>query len=809
KAEAQTGSSTPNNDPFWVDLVSHEIGHQFGADHTFNATTDSCGSGNRNATTAYEPGSGSTIMAYAGICSPNDVQNFSDDYFHAISLQQMTAYILGGGTCAATSAPGNQTPEVSAGPDYAIPVQTPFTLTATGSDPNGDTLTYCWEQWDLGAANALTSADTGVGPLFRSLPPSTSPSRTLPKLSNLLSNTASNLEKLPAVSRTMHFRCTVRDNRAGGGGTAYDDVALNVVGTAGPFRVTAPNTAGTRSGNTTVTWDVAGTTAAPILCSSVNILLSTDGGNTWPTTLRLGTPNDGSETVTLPNLNSSTARIRVEAAGNIFFDVSDANFTLVPGGGAGAPVFGNPGGAVVADTLGNGNGNGRADPGETALELTLPVRNIGSATATGVSATLAAVTAGITLPQNTAVYPDLPVNTTGVNAATDVVGVPAGHACGAPFPVRLTVRSLQATNVVDYTFTTGAPATEQVFSFAGASAIPDGTGATLNIALPVSGVVGNITDVNFAFTGTNCGVATGTGLQHPYVSDLTVVLRSPTGTEVTLMQEIGLTALARGPNFCGTVLDDSGTDGSIQDVGDDAGPYTGTFTPFQSLSAFNNLNANGTWTLKVTDNYAGDSGTVRGFSVRITGTTTCTAPDSTPASANLALAAVTTPATVSTSSVTRTVLTVNNLGPDPCQAAVLTVPMPAGVQSVSFTPAGTQQGSNLVFGLGNIASGANKVVTIDWNLGLATPGPQTRTASVTATTADPSAPNNSAAVNLTVADLDGDTLPDFNDPDMDGDALPNDWELAFFGGVTNALPSAHGDTDSFTNLQEYIAATDP
>lgn len=812
KAEGQTGSDEPNNDPFWVDLVSHEIGHQFGADHTFNATTDSCGDGNRNATTAYEPGSGSTIMAYAGICAPNDVQNFSDPYFHAISLQQMTSFILAGGTCAATSAPGNQTPEVNAGLDRTIPARTPFTLTATATDGDGDPLTYCWEQWDLGAANSLTSSDTGVGPLFRSLPPSFSPSRTLPKLSSLLANTTSNLEKLPTLARTMRFRCTVRDNHPGGGGTAVDEVVLNVVGTAGPFRVTAPNTAVTRSGSTTITWDVANTTASPILCSSVNILLSTDGGNTWPTLLRLGTPNDGTETVTLPNINSTTARIRVEAVDNIFFDVSDVNFTVLPGGGSGAPVFGNPGGATIADTLGNGNGNGRADPGETALELVLPVRNIGTGPASGVTATLAAVTAGVIISQASSTYSDLPVDTTGVNTDTFLVGVPGSHPCGSPFTVRLTVRSTQATNVVDYTFTTGAPAAPISYTFTGATAIPDDQPLGVSIPIQVSsasGMSGAITDVDFSFDGTNCSINSGTGLQHAYVSDLTVTLISPTGTEVILMEEIGLANVAQGPNFCGTVLDDAAAGGSIQDVGDFAGPYTGTFTPYQSLSAFNGLPAIGTWTLKIVDNFAPDSGTVRGFTLRITGTTTCTAPDSTPPSANLALSAVTSPSSVSTSSVTRTTFTLNNLGPDPSQDAVLTVPMPAGVQSASFSPAGTQQGSNLIFNLGNLALNASRTVTIDWNLGLATPGAQSRTATVSATTADPVSGNNSALVQFTVADLDLDTIPDFNDPDVDGDSIPNDWELAFFGGSTNAPASADGDMDGFTNLQEYIAMTDP
>jgi subtilisin-like proprotein convertase family protein len=488
------------------------------------------------------------------------------------------------------------------------------------------------------------------------------------------------------------------------------------------------------------------------------------------------------------------------------------NFTVIPGGGTGAPVFGNPGGATLADTLGNGNGNGYADPGERALELVLPVRNIGTGLATGVTGTLAAITAGITIAQAAAAYPDLPVNTTAANADTFVVGVPGSHACGTPFTVRLTVRSAQATNVVDYTFNTGGPPIPISYTFAGATAIPDNNPTGVSIPIQVSsasGMTGAITDVDFSFNGTDCGTPAGTGLQHGFVSDLMITLRSPTGAEVILMDEIGLTNFAQGPNFCGTMLDDAATGGSIQDVGDNAGPYTGTYTPYQPLSAFNGLPAIGQWTLRVVDNYSGFTGTVRGFTLRITGSTTCTAPDTTPPAANLALSAVTSPSSVSTSSVTRTTFTLNNLGPDPSQDAVLTVPLPDGLQSVSFSPAGTQQGPNLVFNLGNLALNASRTVTIDWNLGLATPGAQSRTAAVSAATADPVSGNNSALVQFTVADLDGDTIPDFNDPDVDGDSMPNDWELAYFGGSTNAPASADGDLDGFTNLQEYIAMTDP
>jgi hypothetical protein len=341
KAEGETGLPNPVGDDFAIDFVAHEMGHQFGGDHTFNT---SCG-GNRAFTAAYEPGSGITIMAYAGVCGAQDLALHSIDTFHVKSLQQIVAYSQtgGGNACAATTASGNTPPTVSVtgGPSWNIPKQTPFTLSATGSDVNGDTVTYDWQEFDLGTATSAvpnTDADGVARPIFRPYLPTTG-SRTFPQLTYILNN--ANVppstyggglmtgELLPAITRTMSFQVIARDNHANAGGinTATATVVVNAA--SGPFVVTAPNTAVTWAGASTqtVTWDVANTSASPISAANVKISFSSDGGLTFPTVLNASTPNDGSETVTVPNVTTSAARIKVEAVGNIFFDISNVNFT--------------------------------------------------------------------------------------------------------------------------------------------------------------------------------------------------------------------------------------------------------------------------------------------------------------------------------------------------------------------------------------------------------------------------------------------------------------------------------------------------
>lgn len=335
KAGGVTGSVIPVGDPFVIDYVAHEMGHQFGAHHTQN---NFC---NRNSATSIEPGSASSIMGYAGICPPN-VQNNSDAYFHSVSIAQMYNRITGAGNCGVNTVTGNNEPVVNAGPDRTIPKETPFALTGAASDPDGDAITYNWEQIDPGAAQMPPRPANTVGPMFRSLWATTSPTRYFPRLSTIVEGydptiiTASNpraWEKLSSVARTLNFSLLVRDNNPAGGQTGRDDIQLTVSTSAGPFIVTSQNTAGTvwnLGESKTITWNVANTNVAPVNTANVTILLSTDGGVTFPYVLAASTPNNGSYTFNVPAGlgTTSSARIMIKAIDNVFFNVNTTNFTI-------------------------------------------------------------------------------------------------------------------------------------------------------------------------------------------------------------------------------------------------------------------------------------------------------------------------------------------------------------------------------------------------------------------------------------------------------------------------------------------------
>jgi hypothetical protein len=320
----------PSGDNFDIDYVAHEMGHQFGGNHTFTHSNEGTG-------VQMEPGSGSTIMGYAGITTL-DVQPHSDPYFHAITIQQVTNNIKAK-TCSVNTATGNAIPTASAGLDYTIPKSTPFMLTAVGTDANGDALTYNWEEMDSQTTAAVPSATKTTGVNFRSYNSTISPIRYFPRMASVLTGatttagTELTVEALSSVARILNFRVTVRDNRVGGSGNNSDDMIVTVNATAGPFSVSAPNTAVSYAGGSsqTVTWVVGGTTANNVNCANVDILLSTDGGLTFPTTLLAATPNDGTHAVIIPNTPGTTNRIMVKGTNHIFFDVSNTNFTITSG----------------------------------------------------------------------------------------------------------------------------------------------------------------------------------------------------------------------------------------------------------------------------------------------------------------------------------------------------------------------------------------------------------------------------------------------------------------------------------------------
>lgn len=319
KAQGTTSSSFDlQSDSFIVDFVAHELGHQLGASHTFNAdNSGSCSSSNRTANTAYEPGSGSTIMSYAGICRNNDFQDNVTPHLHSKSIEQILNFTHNSSVadCAIKTSINNQIPKVTTGASYQIPARTPFILQGSATDGDGDTLQYSWDQIDAGDASPL-GVDTVNNALIKSSPLSRSGIRNIPDITKLLSQsqTISRGESLPRSDRTLNFRLAVRDGKKGMG---YANTSLNVTNTGQRFEILSPGS-NVPAGTQAISWNVAGTDQSPISCSHVDIAYTNDQGKTF-TNVLLKTPNDGSATV---QLNNTAQHIRVKCNGNIFFALS-------------------------------------------------------------------------------------------------------------------------------------------------------------------------------------------------------------------------------------------------------------------------------------------------------------------------------------------------------------------------------------------------------------------------------------------------------------------------------------------------------
>lgn len=673
KARGVTGIAAPKGDGFYVDFVAHEMGHQYGANHTFNGTAGNC-SGNENSASAVEPGSGTTIMGYAGICSPENVQDSGDDYFHLVSIREMWLNISGGNSssCAQLTVTGNTAPVIEPLENYTIPISTPFALTANATDAENDVLTYTWEQLDNETAPVpLTPTATG-GPAFRSLRPIESPTRYFPRLQTTLAgSTRTEWEVLPSVERTMNFGVNVRDNNAEVGQTASDETFLNVTDQAGPFVVTSQSSAVNWDAGTiqTVRWDVANTNAAPVNCEFVNILLSHNGGLTFTEVLASGVPNDGEHNVVAPGITTTEARIMVQSVGNVFFAVNASEFSIqdsefimefastsqevcAPGNASFNFTFktflgfsenttfsatGIPTGATVSFNPASASAN------DTAVEMTiegLTDSHVGSYEIT-VTGTSNSVT------KNTLV--NLEVFATSINPP--VLSTPANAAVKIKSPFTLewnTDVNVQSyvvevatdanfTNIVDNAVVVesaydaqnlvsnvtyfwrvkgqnicGESDYSEVFSFTTENEVCNQyDSASTPIQIPDNNPAGVNATIDITDNIFINDLNVGITISHTWVGDLRLVLTNPEGNSVILVSNSDKSGAA----YTNTIFD---SDADVP-IGSGSPPFTGTFSPEGDLANFNNASSRGTWTLNVSDNEAQDLGNLVSFFVQICG----------------------------------------------------------------------------------------------------------------------------------------------------------------------------------------------
>jgi subtilisin-like proprotein convertase family protein len=675
KAKGITGSSYPVGDLYDIDFVAHEMGHQYGANHTFNGEDGNCGGGNRNTATAVEPGSGSTIMSYAGLCAPENVQNQANDYFHLVSINEMWANITSGkSTCAVTTSTGNSTPVVTALSTYTLPVSTPFYLNAVATDADGDVLTYTWEQLDTELAVAPPVSTATGGPAFRSYSPTTSSVRYFPNLNTVISGALSNTwEVLPSVSRTMKFGVNVRDNSVNGGQSASRETVLTFNKSAGPFKVTSQSSqVSWNSGESKViTWDVANTNASPVNCSKVTIKLSVDGGYTYPYTLAENVSNNGTATIVVPNVTTTSARVKVESVGNIFYAMNAADiniqakeFTITFSSsnvGVCEPnnavydftyatflgfnetttfsAVGNPAGTTVSfsptsvsanntNVIMTVEGISAVDVGYYTFDVigTSGTTSMVKKAAVSLNVYDASLTAPVLLtPQNNKLTYLKPYSLSW-NEDINVISYEVQIATNATFTNIVEQATINSNtynpNLLDintkYYWRVKAindcseSSFSEVFNFTTANEICSIYTATdVPVSIPDDDFTGASSVINVSDVKLVTDVNVTLSIKHTYDEDLTIALISPNKITILLSVENG----SSGANYTNTVFDD---EASISIV-DGSAPFTGVYKPQLPLSYLNDISSFGNWTLKVVDGGAADTGTINSWSLEICG----------------------------------------------------------------------------------------------------------------------------------------------------------------------------------------------
>jgi subtilisin-like proprotein convertase family protein len=685
KGSGMTGRANPTGDPFDIDYVAHEMGHQFGGYHTMNTCSRS-----GNGQTEVEPASGSSIMGYAGICGTN-VQNNSDAHFNYVNVRDILANVKPGGnsTCSVNTDHSNSPPTADAGNDYIIPKSTAFILEGSGSDPDGNgSLTYNWSQNDptQSPGNAAPQSTYTVGPLYRSKLPIASPNRYMPVISSVLAgNLTPTWEVTPSVGRVMNFSFIVRDNDPIGGQTASDLMKVTVDGSAGPFVVTSQNTNGivlNSGASETVTWNVAGTNAGTVNTPNVDIFLSIDGGYTYPYTLATGIPNNGSANVNLPSGSASTtSRIMVRGANNIFYAINGKNFTIEEAefvmnfsGTTASPcptddaIFnftyntflsfsetttfsasGQPSGSTVIFNPTTASVDG--------TPVTMTVSNLNATmvgsytiTITGTSTSVtknndvtmdvidpAPATASLSLPADAAsgIDPGVTFNWSAagtggmytIEIATDpgfttIIDNATGLTNNTYTSSALVSQTTYYWRVTSYSNCGSAPVSS-VFSFTTSSC---STIASIDVPVVVS-AASQTSTITVASSGTITDVnLLGLNLPHAYVGDVSATLTSPQGTTIQLFDGPGIPASTYGcaGNDIEVDFDDDAalTSSDFENMCNNSPAISGSFQSMDALSTFNGENMAGTWTLTVLDSYTdGDDGSIDAWSLEI-----CTAP---------------------------------------------------------------------------------------------------------------------------------------------------------------------------------------